>query len=105
MQGTHQMTAPSVPLLGLFEDVSGLKSPPKATLARRAKSYSDFYDAATGYLSKDAKQGQSLDVLEVLENKPSEDFSQSQYEKFEDDLLDASQAEYQYVKVKPLMKI
>lgn len=80
----------------LFEEIPRLKGPPKATVARRAKSYSDFYDAAIGYLGKEAGPKKPFDNFGVLENGGSEALFEIGYEKYEDDLLDASQAEYQY---------
>jgi hypothetical protein len=87
--------------LELFEEAPGLKGPPKASVARRAKSYSDFYDAAIGYLGGETGQEKPFDIFEVLENAGSNDLLETGYEKYEDDLIDASQAEYQYVFLKP----
>lgn len=86
---------PSESILESFEEVPGLKGPPKATVAKRAKSYSDFYDAAITYLGKEIGQEKRLDIFEVLENEESRVLYESGYEKYEDDLLDASQMEYQ----------
>jgi hypothetical protein len=72
----------------------GPKGPPKATLARRAKSYSDFYEAATEYLGKGSRGKEALvDPLERIPVKEAE----NRYEIYEDDLLDASYEGYQYV--------
>lgn len=88
------MAEHSEPIMELFEDGVGLRGPPKATLARRAKSYSNFYDVATEYLSKDAKVQKPRDKLEpVIKSKSFLD----NFEDFEDDLLDESHEEYQYV--------
>jgi hypothetical protein len=81
----------------LFDETPGLKDPPKATLARRAKSYSDFYDAATNYLGKPTRPEKTVDVFEALDGAERHDLRESQYEKYEDDLLDGSHDEYQYV--------
>jgi hypothetical protein len=83
--------------LELFEENSVLKGPPEATLARRAKSYSDFYDVAVSYLGKEPKVQKPRDVFESLEIKTGASTVENRYEEFEDDLLDASQEEYQYV--------
>jgi hypothetical protein len=78
----------------LFEEVSGLRDPPKATLARRAKSYSDFYDVAVEYLSKDAASDKPRDIFE-LSMKSNSVLLDNSFEDFEDDLLDESHEEFQ----------
>jgi hypothetical protein len=78
----------------IFHEDSGLKGPPQATLARRAKSYSDFYEVAVGYLGKDAKE-QPMDALEVFEHGESHIPFAVRYGQYENDILDASQDEYQ----------
>jgi hypothetical protein len=88
-----------------FEGTPGLNGPPKATLARRAKSYSDFYDAAIGYLGKQAEHEKIVDSFEVSENTESRSPFEIRYEKCEDNLLDTSQGEYQYVYLIPLQKM
>jgi len=77
-------------------DIPGLKGPPKATLVKRAKSYSDFYDAAIGYLGKEDTEDMTKDVFDVLENEKCQPPWKSGYEEYEDEILDASQEEYQY---------
>ncbi|RAL64580.1 hypothetical protein DID88_001615 [Monilinia fructigena] len=42
--GNNQILNQHTPMLGIYEDKPLSKDPPKATLARRAKSYSDFYE-------------------------------------------------------------
>jgi hypothetical protein len=79
----------------VFEGDSEHKGPPKATLARRAKSYSDFYEAAIGFLGKETGKGKPKDVLEVFENGGDQISFETRYEEYETDLLDASQEEYQ----------
>jgi len=81
----------------LFEENYGMKGPPKATLARRAKSYSDFYEVAKDFLSKGAKTGKLQDGLEPLEDKLSDTSLGNPFEDFEEDVLNASQEEYQFV--------
>ena len=83
----------------LFEENSGIKGPPKATLARRAKSYSDFYEVAVEYLKREAKNTIPKDVLETFDSKADKIPSGLQFEDLEDELLDASQEEYQYVSI------
>lgn len=80
-----------------IDDSSELKGPPKATLARRAKSYSDFYEAAIGYLGKDIQETKDPgDCLELLIAGESND-PKSVNDSNENDLLDASLEEYQSV--------
>jgi hypothetical protein len=73
------------------EDSNG---PPKATLARRAKSYSDFYEVVRAQLKKDAKQDKSF----LYEGKEAKTETQCAlfYNDVEDELLDSSQEEFQY---------
>ena len=79
----------------ILEEDSGVKGPPKATLARRAKSYSDFYGAAMGYFGREARKERPKDVLEVFENRESGIQFGGRYEEYENELLDASHEEYQ----------
>lgn len=73
-----------------------MKGPPEATLARRAKSYSDFYDVAVGYLKKETLKAKPKDVLDTLWNETARVPTGLQFEELEDELLDASQEEYRY---------
>jgi conserved oligomeric Golgi complex subunit 3 len=82
--------------LELFEDTSALKGPPKATLAKRAKSYSNFYDAAVQYLGRDVEKLGPFDALEDAESIEIDAYFEKTFEGCEDELLDASQQEYQY---------
>lgn len=83
------------PVLELFEDPSALKGPPKATLAKRAKSYSDFYEAAVSYLTKDLEKRPQIDVFEIPGSNEIAPCFEGAFEAFEGGLLDASQQEYQ----------
>ncbi|CZR57537.1 related to conserved oligomeric Golgi complex component 3 [Phialocephala subalpina] len=83
------------PMMGIYEDATGIKNPPQATLSRRAKSYSDFYDVAMSFLSKDAQTKAPPDVLEVSEEKLDAVNLTAWYEDVDDELLDESQEEYQ----------
>ena len=65
-------------------------------MARRAKSYSDFYEGAMEYLQKDAMRSKSNDVLDTIEFKKEKISFGLQFEELEDNLLDASHEEYQY---------
>ncbi|TVY78118.1 Conserved oligomeric Golgi complex subunit [Lachnellula suecica] len=93
--GTNHAPEPSDPILELYEEIPVLKGPPEATLARRAKSYSDFYDIAVSYLGNEHKVEQPRDVFETLRSKGEDPAVNIRFEEYEDDLLDASQEEYQ----------
>jgi hypothetical protein len=80
----------------LFEETSGLRGPPEATLARRAKSYSDFYEVVMDYLKKETMKSKSKDVLETFGSGEKSVPFGLQFEELEDELLDASQEEFQY---------
>jgi conserved oligomeric Golgi complex subunit 3 len=82
--------------LELFEETSRLSGPPKATLVRRAKSYSDFYDVAMDYLKKEAIKSKPKDAIEAFGNRDGRAPFGLQFEELEDELLDASQEEYRY---------
>ncbi|KAH7369957.1 Sec34-like family-domain-containing protein [Rhexocercosporidium sp. MPI-PUGE-AT-0058] len=92
--GNNQISSPQDPILELYEESAGLKGPPKATLARRAKSYSDFYDAAVTFLSKETVIEKSRDAFEVLDISPNVKSLESGFEDFENELLDESQEQY-----------
>lgn len=98
IQGTSHVAELPDPILELSEEKSILKGPPEATLARRAKSYSDFYDIAVSYLGKESKVEKPRDVFETLERNTEASSVEIHYEDCEEDILDASQEEYQYVK-------
>lgn len=86
--------------MGLYEETPGLKGPPEATLVRRAKSYSDFYDVAMSYLQNDSKIEKKNDVFNEKSGKST---VEDPFEELENDLLDESHKEFQYVNV-PLSK-
>jgi hypothetical protein len=97
LQGNSPNIGSSAPGLGFLDQNPGVTGLPKATLARRAKSYSDFYDAAVGYLEKDVLVKEALfDALELASIGESNAW-ESHYEDHEHDLLDASLEEYQFV--------
>lgn len=85
------------PLATLFEGSSSNTGPPEATLARRAKSYSDFYHVVRAQITKDAKKAKEERGAEMLAPtmRGGLDF-EKQFEGLEDDLLEASQEEFQY---------
>ncbi|KAF1977075.1 Sec34-domain-containing protein [Bimuria novae-zelandiae CBS 107.79] len=67
-----------------------LHGPPPATVARRAKSYSDFYDVVRAHLKKEKE----LERKKSRENMANElDFTEW-YNGVHDELLDASHEEY-----------
>lgn len=67
-------------------------SPPQATVARRAKSYSDFYDVVRAHLKKEKE----LERKKSKENISNElEFTQW-YGGIEEELLEASHEEYKY---------
>ncbi|CAF9923330.1 MAG: Golgi transport complex subunit 3 [Heterodermia speciosa] len=86
-----------VALLDGNDQVSEIRStgPPKATLARRSQSYSDFHDAVKAVLDQDARRARRRS--EVVEKVPD---IKSELEFFdwcndlENDLLDNSHEEY-----------
>ncbi|CAL3971672.1 unnamed protein product [Diplocarpon coronariae] len=92
--GHNQATDLLDSTLELYVDDADLRSPPKATLAKRAKSYSDFYDVATNYLSKQTGTEKLIDKLEIFETVTNAKSMGSDFEDFEDQLLDESLEEY-----------
>ncbi len=79
------------------------RSPPAATLARRAKSYSDFYDTVRAYLEKEQKQEQKQEKKQrnVLQRRQAGLRTESEFAAWygcvKSQLEDASHEEYQYV--------
>jgi conserved oligomeric Golgi complex subunit 3 len=80
-------------------DSTAQRGPPAATLARRAKSYSDFYDAVRGYLEKEQKQEKK--PKNVLHRQQAGLRTESEFAAWyggvKCQLEDASHEEYQYV--------
>lgn len=68
-------------------------------MARRAKSYSDFYHVVRAQLTKDCKKTKQeyRDVETGTKTVKNGLKFERYYETMEDDLLDASQEEFQYV--------
>lgn len=77
--------------MDIYEGSPDLKGPPQATLARRAKSYSDFYDVAMSFLNK-SNTDEPRDVF-----RQENSIVRVGYEDVEDEMLDGSQEEYKYV--------
>lgn len=75
------------------------RGPPTATLARRAKSYSDFYDAVRAYLEKEQKQEkkQRNSLHRRQGGLRTESEFAAWYDGVKSQLEDASHEEYQYV--------
>lgn len=71
--------------------------PPQATLTRRAKSYSDFYEAATQFLSKQARIKGSEDPQDALSRQRRTKATRTRFEECEDELLNSSQEAFQLV--------
>ncbi|KAL8971353.1 MAG: hypothetical protein Q9183_001094, partial [Haloplaca sp. 2 TL-2023] len=67
--------------------------PPKATLTRRAQSYSDFHHAVTAILEKDRDTSKDKEDQSYGSIKDDLEFA-DWYDGLEGDLLDASHAEY-----------
>ncbi|OQO05186.1 hypothetical protein B0A48_08206 [Cryoendolithus antarcticus] len=81
------------------EDVNTLRAgPPKATLGRRAQSYSDFYYVATARSSQDTRhvRKRSLDSQRYLSrHRDAELAFEDEVAEVEDRLLEESHAEYE----------
>lgn len=76
------------------------KGPPEATVIRRASSYTDFYHVARAHITKDVRKIRAENCAEWVNlaaapAKSGVDF-ECLYEDHEDELLDASQEDYQY---------
>lgn len=69
------------------------KGPPKATISRRAQSYSDFHDAVRAILGRDATPTKDTQHGEGNKLETELDFV-DWYHNLEHGLLDASQDEY-----------
>ena len=79
-----------------MDEAVQLNAPPKATLSRRAQSYSDFHYAITALLGGETSKAQS-DLIPIEKDIKSDlDFS-DWYDGLEDELLEASHEEYKYV--------
>lgn len=74
------------------EEVSG---PPKATLNRRAQSYTDFHHAVRAVLGADSKSAGEPNGKADTEIKNDLDFG-AWYQGLEDELLEASHDETKY---------
>lgn len=93
-QGTDRLAEQADPIMELFEDNATLKGPPKATLTKRAKSYSDFYEVAVQHLGDRSKAEKPRDPFDPV-LRPGHSSVESKYEDLEEDLLDESHEDYQ----------
>ncbi|CAD6455976.1 7fd2c57f-2761-4e4f-ab43-2063ec9cd323 [Sclerotinia trifoliorum] len=93
--GNNQMLDQNSPLLGIYEDEPSSKDPPKATLARRAKSYSDFYEVAMAFINKEADDGKTQSERDFEAGGPKIPLFEERYSALEEDLVDGSLEEYQ----------
>lgn len=80
-------------IMELFEDNAGLRGPPKATLAKRAKSYSNFHEVSVQDLSDVVKIAKVQDPFAGAASSGST--LASSFEDFEEDILDESHEEFQ----------
>lgn len=78
------------------EESSLSKGPPKATLARRAKSYSDFYDVVRAHIKKERHEALKEERKKSREQLRSEADFERWYSDVGQDLLEASHEEYRY---------
>lgn len=83
-------------MIGIHENEPLSKDPPKATLARRAKSYSDFYEVAMAYINKETREGKTQNEHDIEGGEPKTPLFEERYSALEDDLVDGSLEEYQY---------
>jgi conserved oligomeric Golgi complex subunit 3 len=80
------------------EDVNPWHGPPKATLARRAQSYSNFYDAVTAYSRKEqalSRQASWDTARQHFRHDKGLLSFDEQFASLEEQLLDQSHAKYQ----------
>jgi hypothetical protein len=97
-EGIRADIAPVEALLRSVEEDAKPREPPKATVARRAKSYSDFYDVVRAHVEKEnrlerEKQRKRHNQKQI---KNELEFG-AWYHGLQNELLDASHEEYQYV--------
>lgn len=85
------------PVQEIADEEDAWSGPPKPTLARRAQSYSDFYDAVNAYTKKEAalERKKSLDLQQIVQHDGAELEFVTEFETFEDELLDQSHWGYQ----------
>lgn len=77
----------------IIETEEATKSPPKATISRRAQSYGDFHDAVRAVLGRDATAKKDTKQTEEIKLESELQFV-DWYHGLEQGLLDSSQDEY-----------
>ncbi|KAM0324769.1 hypothetical protein ACHAQA_007733 [Verticillium albo-atrum] len=102
--GTHQPPETSEPLSKLLEELEDDDDPPEPMLARRAKSYSDFYHVVRAQLAKDAhkkkedrkrRKDKTLEALMIAAKVDNISVPRKPVlNQYNDQLLEASQPEY-----------
>ncbi|KAF2835875.1 Sec34-domain-containing protein [Patellaria atrata CBS 101060] len=91
-EGAQTDTRPVETITDLLEDPNQENGPPQATVARRAKSYSDFYDVVRAHIKKE--RGLEKQKKRSKANlKTDLDFSKW-YNNVSEELVDASHEEY-----------
>jgi hypothetical protein len=90
--------APVEDLLHVGEEEEQQKGPPAATLARRAKSHSDFYDVVRAHLRKEHKLEKEQERKMAKQQISTDVEFGAWYGGIKEDLLDASHEEYQCVR-------
>ena len=80
-------------IAAISEKAAGLGIPSPVTIARRAKSYSDFYDAMKAQLKRGSEDGRNGKGSLSTEIKTELDFA-DWYRNFEFELEDSSNEEY-----------
>jgi conserved oligomeric Golgi complex subunit 3 len=96
LQETDQTDTPAIEgIAEITEDAERPTGPPEATVARRAKSYSDFYDIVQAHLRKE-RVLEKRKRLSRTEIKTDLEFGEWYYGVSEE-LLDASHEQYKSV--------
>jgi hypothetical protein len=90
--------APVEDLLHVGEEEEEQKGPPAATLARRAKSYSNFYDVVRAQLKKEDQLEKEQEKRRAKQQISTDVEFGAWYSGVKEDLLDASHEEYQCVR-------
>lgn len=74
-----------------------LKGPPPATVARRAKSYTDFYHVARAHITKETKKlrAEERRAYKALSNEDPGSHTYTCYDAYDEQLLDASLEDFQ----------
>jgi hypothetical protein len=98
-EGIRADIAPVEALFKSVEDETKIREPPKATVARRAKSYSDFYDVVRAHVKKENRLEREKQRKRYRQKQIKNELEfGAWYHGVHSELLDASLEEYQYVK-------